>query len=97
VTLFENSLKGEVVKGVKMVAEEAVVAVVAGVLIGPGVHTSCSNDRFELTREYQWQSVKSGGAAHWIVIGGGRFLCRTLIVGGIVLHSIAAEDFRLRF
>ena len=51
---FENSLKGdrvgaEDVKGVKMV----VVAVVAGVellLIRPGVHTSCSNDRFELTR-----------------------------------------------
>jgi hypothetical protein len=34
-----------------MVAEEAVVAVVAGVLIGPGVHTSCSNDRFELRSE----------------------------------------------
>ena len=55
--IFRNSLKGEPVgaedvKGVKMVAEEAVVAVVAGVelLIGPGVHTSCSNDRFELTR-----------------------------------------------
>ena len=55
--LFENSLKGESigaedVKGVKMVAEEAVVAVVAGVelLRGPGVHTSCSKDRFELTR-----------------------------------------------
>jgi len=54
VALDENSLKGvpvgaEDVNGVKMVAEEAVVAVVAGVeaLIGPGVHTSCSNDRFE--------------------------------------------------
>ena len=53
--LNENSLKGvpvgtEDVNGVKMVADEAVVAVVAGVevLIGPGVHTSCSNDRFEL-------------------------------------------------
>ena len=57
-TLFENSLKKEVVvaeevKGVKMVVvEEALVAVVATVelLSGPGVHTSCSNDRFELTR-----------------------------------------------
>jgi hypothetical protein len=56
VALVENSLKGvpvgaEDVNGVKMVAEEAVVAVVAGVeeLVGPGVHTSCSNDRFELT------------------------------------------------
>ncbi len=53
VALVENSLKvgAEDVNGVKMVAEEAVVAVVAGVeeLVGPGVHTSCSNDRFELT------------------------------------------------
>lgn len=42
----------EDVKGVKTVAEEALVAVVAMVelLGGPGVHTSCSNDRFELTR-----------------------------------------------
>jgi len=51
-TLDENSLKGvpvgaEDVNGVKMVAEEAVVAVVVGVEIGPGVHASCSNDRFE--------------------------------------------------
>ena len=56
--LFENSLKKELVvaeevKGVKMVVvEEALVAVVAMVelLSGPGVHTSCSNDRFELSR-----------------------------------------------
>lgn len=68
VTLDENSLKGvpvvaEDVNGVKMVAEEAVVAVVAGVeaLIGPGVHTSCSNDRFELKTTFQQQSVGSGG------------------------------------
>jgi hypothetical protein len=57
VVLFGNSLKSvlvgaEDVNGVKMVAEEADVAVVATVelLRGPGVHTSCSNDRFELTR-----------------------------------------------
>jgi hypothetical protein len=69
VTLDEKSLKGvpvvaEDVNGVKMVvAEEAVVAVVAGVeaLIGPGVHTSCSNDRFELKTTFQQQSVRSGG------------------------------------
>jgi hypothetical protein len=55
VALFENSLKIELVgtegvKGVKIVAEEALVAVVATVELvrGPGVHTSCSNDRFEL-------------------------------------------------
>jgi len=55
VALFENSLKivlvgAEEVKGVKIVAEEALVAVVATVELvgGPGVHTSCSNDRFEL-------------------------------------------------
>ena len=66
--LAENSLKGvpvgaEDVNGVKMVAEEAVVAVVAGVepLIGPGVHTSCSNDRFELEITFQRESVRSGG------------------------------------
>lgn len=65
--LDENSLKGVPagadVNGVKMVAEEAVVAVVAGVeaLIGPGVHTSCSNDRFELKVTFQLQSVRSGG------------------------------------
>ena len=57
--LAENSLKGvpagiEDVNGVKMVADEAVVAVVAGVeaLIGPGVHTSCSNERFELRSHF---------------------------------------------
>jgi hypothetical protein len=67
VALDENSLKGVPagadVNGVKMVAEEAVVAVVAGVeaLIGPGVHTSCSNDRFELEVTFQLQSVRSGG------------------------------------
>jgi hypothetical protein len=67
VALDENSLKGVPagadVNGVKMVAEEAVVAVVAGVeaLIGPGVHTSCSNDRFELKVTFQRQSVRSGG------------------------------------
>jgi hypothetical protein len=67
VALDENSLKGVPVgadvNGVKMVAEEAVVAVVAGVeaLIGPGVHTSCSNDRFELKVTFQLQSVRSGG------------------------------------
>lgn len=64
--LDENSLKGVPagadVNGVKMVAEEAVVAVVAGVeaLIGPGVHTSCSNDRFELKVTFQQQPVRSG-------------------------------------
>lgn len=52
--LFGNSLKNvlvgaEEVKGVKTVAEEALVAMVE-LLRGPGVHTSCSNDRFELTR-----------------------------------------------
>ena len=50
--LFENSLKielvgAEEVKGVKIVAEEALVATVE-LVGGPGVHTSCSNDRFEL-------------------------------------------------
>lgn len=55
--IFVNSLKrvlvgAEDVKGEKTVAEEAVVAVVATVelLGGPGVHTSCSNDRLELMR-----------------------------------------------
>jgi hypothetical protein len=55
VELFENSLKielvgAEEVRGVKIVAEEALVAVVDTVELvgGPGVHTSCSNDRFEL-------------------------------------------------
>jgi len=68
VALDKISLKGvpvgiEDVNGVKMVAEEAVVAVVAEVeaLIGPGVHTSCSNDRFELKITFQRQSVRSGG------------------------------------
>jgi hypothetical protein len=63
----ESSLKGvpvgaEDVNGVKMVAEEAVVAVVAGVeaLRAPGVQTICSKDRFELRITFQRQSVRSG-------------------------------------
>ena len=59
VALFENSLNielvgAEEVKGVKIVVtEEALVALVATVelLGGPGVHTSCSNDRFELAEQ----------------------------------------------
>ncbi len=69
--LVENSLKdvpvgAEEVNGVKIVAEEAVVAVVAGVdaLMGPGVHTSCSNDRFELTRAHISDIREEGRAAH---------------------------------
>jgi hypothetical protein len=67
VALFENSLKkvvaeAEEVKGVKMVTEEALVAVVATVelLRGPGVHTSCSNDRFELAKEISGTDSQRG-------------------------------------
>lgn len=67
VALDENSLKGVPagadVNGVKMVAEEADVAVVAGV---EGVHTSCSNDRFELKDAFQRSATvcEERGAAH---------------------------------
>jgi hypothetical protein len=55
VALLENSFTSvlvgaEDVRGVKIVAGETVVGVVTIVeqLGGPGVHTRCSNDRFEL-------------------------------------------------
>jgi hypothetical protein len=59
VALFGKSLKNELVgaeevKGVKIVvADEALVALVATVELvgGPGVHTSCSNDRLELAEQ----------------------------------------------
>jgi hypothetical protein len=56
----------EDVRGVKIVAGEIVVAVVAvaGWLGGPGVQTSWSNDRFELMERHQDQSKKSRGGAH---------------------------------
>jgi hypothetical protein len=67
VALLENSFTSvlvgaEDVRGVKTVVGETVVGVVTIVeqLGGPGVHNSCSNDRFELMETHPSEDSSKG-------------------------------------